>query len=207
MKLIASVALLTTITASAASVDMNNPRRVVGREDDVRIDAQILQETVTPGSAIAVTYQIQNLTAQPVAVAAKVCDASYDADTRTITLAVGSEVPADGHMPLVTMIAPGEKKTFSASATPRLHVIGGGSPFSNAPRYVQVKVTILRNIEPFAQLIAQQPTRAPQTLSDELFDRWLESKDSIFLNAVPVRYQARARAMTDVESRTPGRMF
>lgn len=208
MKLIASVALLTTITTSAATVDMNDPRRVVGREDDVRIDAQMLQDTVSPGTPIAVTWQIQNFTAHPVAVAPKVCDASYDEETRTITIGIGSEVPADGNMPQVTMIAPGEKKTFSITATPRFHVIGGDSPFSNAPRLVQIKVTILRDVKPFAQLIAQQPTRAPQALSDELYDRWLESNDSIFLNAIPVRFQPRSKnQVMDVESRTPRRMF
>src|SRR6185436_2441155 len=51
--------LLTAAAANAAGIDMNDPRRALGRENDVRIDAQLLQETVSPGTAIAVTYQIQ----------------------------------------------------------------------------------------------------------------------------------------------------
>jgi len=57
---------------------------------------------------------------------------------------------------------------------------------------VQVKVTILRDLAPFAELIQNQSrTRGPQRLSDELFDRWLEGSDTIFLNALPVGWTPR----------------
>jgi hypothetical protein len=52
-------------------------------------------------------YQIQNLTSQPIAVADKLCDITYDSDSRTITLTVGSEVPKGGEMPHLTVIGPG----------------------------------------------------------------------------------------------------
>ncbi len=201
-----AVTALATILAAAsldaATIDMNDPRRALGREDDVRIDAQLLNDTVTPGAPIGVTWQIQNFTDTPVAVATKVCDASYDPDSRTITVAIGSEVPADGTMPQMIVIAPGEKKVFRAAATPVISPAASRSERGNAPRFVQVKVSILRKLEPFLNLIKRQsPTAKPEPLSDELFDQWFESTDTIFLNSLPVQWNARAQRPVDVEQR------
>lgn len=185
LAILIAIFLIHAAAATASmKIDMNDPRRVVGREDDVRIDAQLLQDTVTPGSPVAVTYQIQNFTKDPVAVAAKVTSASYDIDTRTITLAVGAEVPTDGNMPQIVVIAPGEKKVFRTGATPAYSaaaIRAGGS----MPAYVQVKVSILRDINPFAG------TAFGQRLSDAQFDQWFESNDTIFLNTVPVSFSPR----------------
>lgn len=167
---------------------MDDPRRTVGREDNVRVDAQLIQDTVSPGSPIGITYQIENSSSTPVALADKVLDASYDSDSRTITVSIGSEVPVDGKMPHVVTIAPGEKKVFRAGVTPALGAAAARSSLA-PPRYVQIKVSILRDLDPFAQLIARQ-SGAGQVLTDELFDRWFESNDTIFLNAVPVRFSA-----------------
>ena len=183
------IAIVLIPPAFADSIDMNDPRRTVGREDDVRIDAQLIQDTVSPRSPIGVMFQIENSSTAPVAVADKVTDASYDADTRTITVSIGSEVPPAGKMPRISMVAPGEKKLFRAGATPALGAAAARATMA-PPRYVQIKVSILRNLAPFAQLIARQ-TRTEQTLPDDLFDRWLDSNDTILLNAVPVRFAPR----------------
>ena len=103
--LFAAIVLIHAAAASAeGAIDMNDPRRVVGRENDVRVDALLVHDTISPGGVIGVTYQIQNLSEEPVAVANKVVAASYDDDSRTITLAVGAEVPQDGKMPPVALI-------------------------------------------------------------------------------------------------------
>jgi hypothetical protein len=191
--LLAAIILIHAAAASAGSIDMDDPRRVVGKEDDVRVDAQLLQDTVAPGSPIGVTYQIQNLSAVPVAVADRVTTASYDIDSRTITVAIGAEVPQDGRMPHVITIAPGEKKLFRTGATPALAGATIRATLA-APRFVQVKVSILRDLTPFTQLIAAQPAAPHATgalLPDALFDQWFESNDTIFLNSVPVRYSPR----------------
>lgn len=177
-----------TATLIADGIDMNDPRRALGREGDVRIDAQLVRETVSPGASIGITYQIHNLSDSSVAVASKVTDASYDEESRTITLAVGSEVPPDGNMPQMVVIAPGEKKVLQAGATPLLRASAVRTAFASIPRYVQVKVAILRDLRPFAKLIEKQDGRTKHRLSDELFDQWFESNDTIFLNTVPVRY-------------------
>lgn len=198
----AFAAVAISAAAHAASIDMNDPRRSVGREDDVRIDAQLATDTLAPGAPVGVTWQIQNFTDVAVAVATKVVDASYDEDSRTITLAIGSEVPPDGTLPQMVLVAPGEKKIFRAAATPVLTaaaVRAGGA----TPRFVQVKVSILRDLAPFIALIqAQTPAARPQQLSDELFDRWFESTDTIFLNTLPVQWNGRPQRVIDVEQRS-----
>jgi hypothetical protein len=195
---IAAVAISTA--ANAASIDMNDPLRAKAREDDVRIDAQLLSDTVSPGAPIGVNWQIQNFTEGPVAVDTKHVKASYDPDSQTITLAIGSEVPDDGNMPAMVVVAPGETKVFRAAAPAAISPVAARGGQKNAPRYVQVKVSILRDIQPFLPLIEKHSAR-PQRLSDELFEQWFESTDTIFLNTLPVMWSARPKGV-DAEQRT-----
>ncbi|HEX8619714.1 MAG TPA: hypothetical protein VF911_19185, partial [Thermoanaerobaculia bacterium] len=179
--LIAVIVLVHAAAASAGSaIDMENPRRAVGREDDVRVDAILVQDTISPGGAIGVTYQIHNFSPAPVAIAYRAANASYDTASRTVTLSVGAEVPQDGRMPQVVTIAPGEKKLFRGGATPALNP----SVFraSSAPRYVQVKVTILRDPATFSTVTSGEP------LSEQQFEQWFEANDTIVLNTIPVRF-------------------
>jgi hypothetical protein len=189
LTLFATILSVYAAAAQAAGVDMNDPHRALGREDDVRVDAQLVRDTVSPGTPIGVTYQIQNLSKEPVALAARAAHASYDEDSRTVTLALGSEVPPDGTMPEMTVIAPGEKKVFRTAATPAYPASAMRGTFAATPRYVQVKVAILRNLEPFRPLIDNKG-RARQRLTDEQFEKWLESNDTIFLNTLPVHFTA-----------------
>jgi hypothetical protein len=192
---VAVATLFIAVSARAAHVDMTDPRRALGREDDVRIDAQLIQETVSSGSPVGITYQIENLTRQPIAVADKLCDVSYDNDSRTITLTVGSEVPKGGEMPHLTVIGPGEKKTLTTGAV--LHVAAPTihSPFVSVPQLIEIQVNILRDLTPFHVLIEEQ-SKSPAAilLTDQQFDQWLQSNDTILLNAIPVRYNAAPRS-------------
>jgi len=194
--------LYTTAAHAADAIDMNDPRRALGREDDVRIDASLKQDTVSSGSPISVTYQIQNMTAMPVAIASRVTDVSYDPDTLTIVVGIGSEIPKDGAMPHMSTINPGEKRTFCATVTPVVPASAAAPSASRlVPRYVQVKVSILRDVAPFAALIANQSKSAVAArLSDDQFDCWLKGNDTIFLNTIPVRYQPRSKSPIDVEN-------
>jgi len=200
LALVASLSLASA--AAAASIDMDNPHRALAREGNVRIDAQLNRDTVSSGSPVSITYQIHNLSEAPVAIADKVSDASYDSDTRTIVLAVGSEVPQDGNLPHMIVVGPGEKRVLTASATPMLDAAASRRELAIVPRYVQVKVALLRDVEPYRTLIEKQDVRIRQRLSDELFDRWFVSNETIFLNTIPVRYQA--PAVSDIERRQGG---
>ena len=201
-----SAALLITTAVDAANVDMKDPRRAVGREDDVRVDAELTQDTVASPAKVGVTYQIQNLTQSAIAIADKISEASYDADTQTITVAFGAEVPDGATMPHLAVIKAGETRTFRGGGSVPIVTANVRSPWAPVPRYVQIKVTLLRNLQPFAALIDQQnKTAAAPALNNDAFDRWVNSVGSVFLNPIPVRYQGKAPGMgVDVEQSAPG---
>lgn len=182
------VVILTSASAEGDSIDMDDPRRSLGREGDVRVDAQLVTDTVAPGVPVGVTLQIQNMTREQIAIAGKVASASYDPETRTITLVIGSEVPQE-NMPHLIVIAPNEKRILRASATPALNAAAMRASVAATPRYVQVKVSILRDLAPFQALIDRQ-AQGPQPLPDELFELWFESNDTILLNSVPVMFKS-----------------
>jgi len=184
-----AVFLLVSSTARAAGVDFKDPRRALGREDDIKVDAQMLQETLSPGSPISVTYQVENLTAAPIAIADKVADATFDADSQTITFTIGAEIPQGTAMPHLTMIAPGQTRAFRIGASAQVLVPNAKSPWAHAPRFVQITVNVLRDLKPFANLIAQQQkSAAAPPLPNELFDTWVASVSSVELNVLPVRW-------------------
>lgn len=182
------VILSAAAAAQAAGINMENPHRALGREGDIRVDAELVLPVVSPGTPIAVRYQVQNFSGTSVALADRVSDASYDADTRTITVGIGSEVPPDGNLPHIVLISPGEKKVFRAAATPMLNAAAIRRSAASAPRFVQIKVAIIRDVQPFVSLIERQQ-RGPQRFPDELFDAWFESTETILLNSVPVEWK------------------
>src|ERR1700686_4616767 len=143
--LVPAVALtLIAGAAFAARVDFNDPRRALGREDNIRIDAQIAQDTISSGAPINVTYQVENLTQAPIALADKVSDMTYDDDSRTITLTLGAEIPAGSSMPHLVVIASGEKRVFRSGTLVRVVMPSARTPWTAVPRFVQIKVNVLR---------------------------------------------------------------
>ena len=73
-----------------------------------------------------------------------------------------------------------------------------------------IALTVLRDLQPFARLIEQQnKTAAAPTLSSEAFDRWVDSVASVFLNAIPVRWEGKTRNDNgvDAEQSQPGAEF
>lgn len=168
------VAFLSAAAASAATVDMSDPRRAVGTDDGIRVDASIPNEFVSPGSPIRVTYRIENTSPRAVAVADTHYDVSYDEDSRTLTFVLGAEVPKDGQLPRLLVVEAGQKKTFVTTVTFRGRAV---------PRSVQITVNVLRDAAPFVPLTERQ------RLTDAQFDLWLDTNDAIVLNTIPVRYQ------------------
>jgi hypothetical protein len=202
--------LLTTTAMQAATVDMRDPRRAVGREDDVRVDAELSQDAVSSHSKLGVVYQVQNLTASPIALADKISDSTYDSDTQTITVSFGAEVPDGATMPHLVVIRSGEKKTFRGIGAVNIQTPSVRAPWTPVPHLVQIKVTVLRDLTPFAALIEQQNASATApALNNEAFDRWVGSVSSVFLNAIPVRWEGRSRndSGVDVEQGQPGADF
>ena len=181
-----------TNAAFAARVDMRDPRRAVGTEDNVRVDAQLTSEFVSAHSSIGVTYKVHNLSSQTIAVADGITDASFDSDSSTITISIGSEVPVAGAMPRLVLIHSGQAKTLSAAASVRV------SPRDQRrlrSALVQIRVNVLRDAAPFVSLTERQK------LTDEQFEQWLTINDAIELNAIPVHYRVVEDARTADASR------
>jgi len=187
----------------AAGVDFKDPRRALGREDDIRVDAQMLQETLSAGSPISVTYQIENLTNAPIAIADKVADATFDADSQTITVSIGAEIPSGKTMPHLTTIAPGETRAFRVGASAQVLVPNAKSPWAHVPRFVQITVNVLHDLKPFANLIAQQAKSASAPpLPNDLFDTWAASVSAVELNVLPVRWSNERQGVTAEAARS-----
>lgn len=175
--------------AFAAKVDFKDPRRALGREDDIRVDAELSQDTLTPNSTIAITYQIENLSKSPIAIADKVSDLSFDPDSATVTLSVGSEVPPR-NLPHLTIVDVGQKRVLTAGALVHVLVPSVHTQWTAVPRFVQIKVTVLKDVAAFARLMEQAKSASSVPLPNDLFDRWVNGSLSIFLNTIPVYWNA-----------------
>jgi hypothetical protein len=199
---VVAVTLLSSAAARAAQVDFKDPRRALGREDDIKVDAEMVQDTLSPGTSIGITYQVENLTSSPIAIADKVTNASFDSDSQTITVSIGAEIPQGSAMPHLTTIAPGQKRSFRAGAIAQVVVPNLHGPWAHVPRSVQIIVNVLRDVGPFAKLIAMQAnsSTAPP-LPNDLFDAWVGSVSSVELNALPVHWTDARRVPTAESSR------
>lgn len=178
---------------------MREPRRLVGTENAVRVDAQVSDE-MRFGAPVSITYQIANQRGSAIAVADIVPETAFDAETRTVTISIGSEVPGEVMLPRLVAIAPGETKSFSA-AVRVAQIVPSRSADPDAPDalLLRLKVNFLGDVEPFRELIdIREKAVADATRAEELFAVWLEKNEVVFTNAVPVRMNAtRPPGLTD----------
>lgn len=191
----AALALLFA-ACSTLPVDMDEPRRVVGTESAVRIDAEIRAEEIRPGTPVPITYEITNQRGESIAVADIVPVTTYDAETQTITINIGSEVPGQQLLPRLIAIAPGEKKAFTGSARMSFALqTNTGDPRKRMPASLRLKVNFLGDTKPFADLInlpEKEKAIADAKRADELFSVWLERNEAVYTNAIPMRWVAMA---------------
>jgi hypothetical protein len=191
--LLSSLALLLAACASTTPVDMNEPRRIVGTESSVRVDAQVSGEEARPGAQIPVTYEITNMRSTPIAVADLIPETSYDVETHTFTVGIGSEVPGLETLPRLVEIAPGEKKAFSTVARLRYILPPQADPIrAAAPAGFRLKVNFLGDTGPFRQLIGiKQVAITDKQLADSLFGAWIERNEVVYTNSIPMRILSR----------------
>ncbi len=202
------VLLLLTACSSTTAVNMSEPRRVVGTESLVRVDGEISNE-MRVGAPLGITYAITNQRTTAIAVADIVPETTFDAETRTITVSIGSEVPGATILPRLVEIGPGEQKSFTTSARiARLIPVQSGDPRRTPTTLLRLKVNFLGDTGPFAELIdIPEKGIADPKRADELFTAWLERNEAVYTNAVPVDVTS-ARAVapeSDAARRAPGR--
>jgi hypothetical protein len=184
--------VLATGCASSVTIDPEEPRRIVGTENDVRIDAEVFGDKLTAASTVPVRYEITNQRSTTIAVADIMADSSYDEETQTVTVNVGSEVPGNELLPRLIAIAPGEKKSFTTSARLRFAMpVAGQGARARLPNALRIKLNFLGgDLREFSQLLSmtQKALNDPK-LADELFPKWLEMNEAVYTNAVPMRWE------------------
>lgn len=204
----AAALFLLTACASSHAIDLDAPRSVVGSESGVRIDAQILEDNIAPGSRVPITWEITNQRSTSIAVADLIPETSYESESNVFTVTIGSEVPGNEMLPRLVEIGPGQKKTFSGTASVRfITPPRQANPLEpQASPTLRLRVNFLGNVEPFRQLVGlPENALADAQLADRLFPLWLEANEAIFTNAVPMRWGARRTdAPPPVEGRRRG---
>lgn len=189
--LLTAAVLVAAGCATTRPVDMKEPRRLVGTENGVRLDAQITTEQLSPASSIAVSYDVTNERQAPIAVADLVPQGTYDPDSQTVTITFGSEVPGYSFLPRLIVIPPGAKKSFSARANVNVPAVGNSvaGSFGRYPNGLQVKLHFLDDLQPFQKLIGidEKAVHDPK-LADALLPKWLEHNETVLTNVLPMRW-------------------
>jgi hypothetical protein len=175
--------------ASTNTVDMTEARRVVGTENDVRIDAEVYGDRLAASTTLPIKYDITNHRPHTILIADMIPDATYDQETTTVTITIGSEVPGRLLVPRLIPIAPGEKKTFNTAAHVSIAASASVSPWIRHPNAVRIRLNFLADPAPFQQLIAiKENGVADKELADALFPKWVEGNESVTTNALPMRW-------------------
>lgn len=188
----AFAALLLGCASSAPTVDMKEPRRVVGTESDVRVDAEVYGDSMASGGSVTFKYAVTNQRSGMIAIADLIPEATYDPETQTVTVEIGTEVPGDEFLPRLILVKPGEKKSFATTA--RMMFISSQNPLNRMaiPRALRLKVNFLNETQPFAKLIEipEKAVHDPQ-LAAELFPKWVDRNESVVTSSLPMHWGVR----------------
>jgi hypothetical protein len=176
-------------SSSGQAVNLNESRRVVGTDNDVRVDAEVWGDRLASSLAVPIKYDITNLRSGSIAIAELMPTTSYDPDTQTVMVSIGSEVPGEQFLPRLIVIGPGEKKSFAGVAHVNI-LMPGMSPLIHYPNALQIKVNFLNDPKPFERLIAipERAVHDPQ-LANELFPKWIDRNEVVLTNALPMKWR------------------
>ncbi|HYM60428.1 MAG TPA: hypothetical protein VEZ11_06000 [Thermoanaerobaculia bacterium] len=189
--------------STSKPVDLKQPRRVVATENGVRIDVEIDNDQLSANSVISLSYTITNERKTAIAIAEIMPESSYDPETQTVTVSLGTEVPGMELLPRLQQVNPGDKKSFATAAHVSILVPQSSTaPFIHYPRALQVKINFINDTAPFAQLIGI-PERAvhDRSLAAALFPKWMEATESLVTNAIPMRWQMQETAAPEPRRR------
>ena len=193
MRRFAALLLLAAATGCATSkpqVDMSEPRRVVGTENLVRVDAQVFGDRIAVGTPITIKYDITNQRAEPILVADLIPATNYDPETGMVTIDIGTEIPGAEFLPRLIAINSGEKKSFNGKASLNVIISRNRTPNMIVPQApLRIRINFLGETKPFEQLIGipEKAVHDPK-LADDLFTKWVEGNETVVTNAVPMRW-------------------
>ncbi|HEV2721451.1 MAG TPA: hypothetical protein VG323_15625 [Thermoanaerobaculia bacterium] len=206
MSIVKRTALLLLLAAAAACassskpiVESTEPRRALGTENGVRLDVELYSETLKTNTNLPLKYDITNHRNETILVADLIPQGTYDSDTLTVTVNLGTEIPGEQFLPRLIAIRPGERKTFSVAA----HVViaaNPGTPWTPKPNGVRIRLNFLDDTNTFSQLIdIKEKAVYDPNLASALFQKWVENNETVVTNILPMRWQG---VMTD-DSPTP----
>ncbi len=189
----ASIPILILIFAACSTtqpVNMSEPRRVVGTDSDVRIDAEVYGDTLSPNINIPIKYDITNNRSTAILVADLLLNTTYDPDTLTVTVDIGSEIPGEQFLPRLISIPSGGKKSFSAAAHVAILLNPNATPFAPRPSALRLRVNFLGESGPFTKLI-DIPEKAVHdpALASAIFTTWVEQNETVVTNTLPMRWR------------------
>lgn len=188
---------------STKPVNMSEPRRVVGTESDVRVDAEVYGDRLAPNITLPLKYDVTNHRANTILIADLLPESTYDPETHMVTISIGSEIPGEQFLPRLIPVRPGEKKSFSTAA----HVVivaNPASPWVPRPNALRLKINFLGDPNPFEKLISipEKAVHDPE-LAAQLFPKWVEGNETVFTNTLPMRWSTAVEEPTPAVS--PGR--
>ncbi len=190
-----------SIATSPTDASVDKSLRVLGRDNDVRIEAQVLTNEVRQAGTISIAYEIENFRSEPIAFIPGQPTVDYEPGSRTLTVGLGSEIPAEDVLPRLIRIAPGERMTFTTGA----HIaVPGGSTMRSGPRFLQVRLSYLDGTAAIEPLIANRGASA--TDQEGLFRSWLDHIAAVVTNALPIRWGPGERTMMSAADRAPARI-
>jgi hypothetical protein len=195
--------LLLIACTSTKPVDMKEPRRVVGTENDVRVDAEFYGDRLSPNITLPLKYDVTNHRQTTILIADLIPETTYDPETHMVTISIGSEIPGEQFLPRLIPIRPGERRSFSTAA----HVViiaNPASPWVPRPNALRLKVNFLGDPNPFEKLISipEKAVHDP-ALAAQLFPKWVEGNETVFTNTLPMRWATAVEEPTPAVS--PGR--
>jgi hypothetical protein len=181
---------------STKPVDMKEPRRIVGTESDVRVDAEIYGDRLSANVTLPLKYDVTNHRQTTILIADLIPETTYDPETHMVTVSIGSEIPGEQFLPRLIPIRPGERKSFTTAA----HVVivaNPASPWVPRPNALRLKVNFLGDPNPFEKLISipEKSVHDP-ALAAQLFPKWVEGNETVFTNTLPMRWSTAAEEPT-----------
>lgn len=167
----ALLAISCSTTSATSSREFAKSERVLGLDDDVRVEATVYRDPLRPYGTVKVICEIENRRSEPILVYDVDSLAIYDPETRTFTVNVGAEIPQPESRAVEILSA--ERRTFEQvvalqSVPPLLQRMGN---------VIRVRFHFLKN----AIGIGQPPGEID---SDVI--KWAEYKRTVETNSVPV---------------------
>ncbi|HSY49851.1 MAG TPA: hypothetical protein VLC46_13640 [Thermoanaerobaculia bacterium] len=183
------------------TVDMKEPRRMVGTESNVRVDAEIYGEDLVQGASIAIKYDITNERSSAILIADLIPQTNYDPETRTVTIDIGSDIPGEQFLPRLVSVPSGERRSFKTGAHINIQLPVSSSSSVPRPKALQIRVNFLGNPAPFVKLIdiPEKAIHDPQ-LAAELFPKWVEGNETVTTNALPMRWRGSRSGVDETDT-------